>query len=104
MAPASSGTRTASPLFYPHTRGYSSNSKTVVLRGVTETLRLVHSPEEKVSIMYTNDVYTKLNAALINAGMDPAKAMKDRAKLTEFRNLCLGVGTTPAAMCEAAGL
>lgn len=54
--------------------------------------------------MYTNDVYTKLNTALISAGMDPAKAMKDRAKLSEFRNLCLETGNTEAAICTAAGV
>lgn len=54
--------------------------------------------------MDTNDTYKRLNVALVHAGMDPVKAMKGKATVSEFRDLCLELGTTPGAVCEAAGL
>lgn len=49
-------------------------------------------------------VYAVLNQALVNAGMDPAKAMQHPASVSEFNRLCQEVGVSPAAICEAAGL
>ena len=53
--------------------------------------------------MNTND-YTRLNATMIDAGMDPAKAVTGSIRITDFRNMCLELGTSPAAVLEAAGL
>lgn len=55
--------------------------------------------------MHTDNTYTKLNSALINAGLDPAKALtQPTMKASEFYNLCLETGHSPAAICEAAGI
>lgn len=52
----------------------------------------------------TDSTYALLNAALVNAGMDPAKAMTQPTYLGEFRELCQEVGVKASAICEAAGL
>jgi len=54
--------------------------------------------------MDTNNTYARLNAELLNAGMDPVKAVKGHTSVNEFRKMCLELGTTPATVCEAAGI
>lgn len=54
--------------------------------------------------MDNDNFYSKLNNALISAGMDPAKAMQHPTSSNEFHRLCQEVGARPSAICEAAGV
>mgnify|MGYP003112193548 CR=1 FL=1 len=54
--------------------------------------------------MESNELYARLNKALITAGMDPAKAMTHPTYSNQFNRLCEETGVRPSAICEAAGL